>query len=346
MEIGDFQGKKIYKKDGSHQKSIISPEVAFLISHILSDNNARLEVFGPNSYLNIPGRTVAVKTGTTDDKRDNWAVGYTKSITVGVWVGNNDNSPMNTKIASGATGASPIFYQAMRELLNLTDGKQKKYSDGINDKPDKVKALTIDAYLGGLPKDGYPNRAEYFIEGTEPKDISPFYKKIKISKNNGKLANDIEIKNGQYDEKEFVVFTENDPVSTDGRNRWQEGIDAWAKEQSDDKFKPPTETSDASAEDIVISIKNPSGQQTVNSNNVEIKAKITSTPNIKNVKIKINGSEVKSLDGDRDEIDETINLSDGAYELQIVATNEKDKSSESTLKFGVNKPWDYLTPTP
>ncbi|PJC81433.1 hypothetical protein CO007_04710, partial [Candidatus Roizmanbacteria bacterium CG_4_8_14_3_um_filter_36_10] len=322
LEIGDFQGKKIYKKDGSHQKSIISPEVAFLISHILSDNNARLEVFGPNSYLNIPGRTVAVKTGTTDDKRDNWAVGYTKSITVGVWVGNNDNSPMNTKIASGATGASPIFYQAMRELLNLTDGKQKKYSDGINDKPDKVKALTIDAYLGGLPKDGYPNRAEYFIEGTEPKDISPFYKKIKISKNNGKLANDIEIKNGQYDEKEFVVFTENDPVSTDGRNRWQEGIDAWAKEQSDDKFKPPTETSDASAEDIVISIKNPSGQQTVNSNNVEIKAKITSTPNIKNVKIKINGSEVKSLDGDRDEIDETINLSDGAYELQIVATNE------------------------
>ena len=53
-------------------------------------------------------KTVATKTGTTDDKRDNWTVGYTKSITVGVWVGNNDNSRMNPKIASGATGASPI----------------------------------------------------------------------------------------------------------------------------------------------------------------------------------------------------------------------------------------------
>ena len=58
-----------------------------------------IEEFGPNSYLNVPGKTVAVKTGTTDDKRDNWAVGYTKSITVGVWVGNNDNSKMNPKIA-------------------------------------------------------------------------------------------------------------------------------------------------------------------------------------------------------------------------------------------------------
>jgi len=77
---------------------------------------------------------------------------------------------MNPKIASGATGASPIWYRIMRELL-------KKYEDGIMDKPDKIKALTIDAYLGGLPKDGYPTRSEYFIEGTEPKEISPWYKK-------------------------------------------------------------------------------------------------------------------------------------------------------------------------
>jgi len=335
LEIADFNGKKIYKQVKDKGKSVLTPEVAFLISHILSDNNARLEIFGPNSYLNIPGKTAATKTGTTDDKRDNWAVGFTKSITVGVWVGNNDNSPMNPKIASGATGASPIYYDIMRQLL-------KKYDDGIMNKPDKVKALTIDAYLGGLPKDGYPTRAEYFIEGTEPKDISPFYKKIKISKNNGKLANDVEIKNGQYEEKEFIVFTENDPVSADGKNRWQEGIDAWVKDQGDPKFHPPTETSNTSSEDVVVSIKNPMGQTTVNSNNVEIKAKITSLAKIKNVKIKVNGSEVKSLDGDRDEIDETINLSDGVYELQVVATNEKDKSGESTLKFSVSTP----SPTP
>ncbi len=338
LEISDFKGKKIYKKVRNQEKQVISKEVAFLISHILSDNNARMEVFGPNSYLNIPGKTVAVKTGTTDDKRDNWAVGFTKSLTIGVWVGNNDNSPMNPKIASGATGASPIFYRLSRELF-------KKYQDGIMAKPEKVKAMVIDAYLGGLPKDGYPTRSEYFIEGTEPKEVSPFYKKIKISKANGKLANDIEIKNGNFEEKEFIVFKENDPLSTDGKNRWQEAIDQWVKDQPDPKFHPPTEVSDSSAEDVVVSIKNPMGKTTVNTNNIEIKAKIISIAKIKNVKIKINGSEVRSLDGDRNEINETINLADGTYELQVIATNEKDKTGESTIKFGVNKPWDYIEPT-
>jgi len=246
---------------------------------------------------------------------------------------------MNPKIASGATGASPIFYRLMRELL-------KSHEDGIMDKPDKVKALTVDAYLGGLPKDGYPTRSEYFIEGTEPKDVASFYKKLKLSKSTGKLANDVEVKNGNYEEKEFIVLSESDPVSSDGKNRWQEAIDAWVKEQGDSKFHPPTETSEASSEDVVISIKNPMGQTTVDSNNVEIKAKIISIAKIKNVKININGSEVKSIDGDREEINETINLEDGAYELQIVATNEKDKQGESTIKFGVNKAWDYVTPTP
>ncbi len=341
-DISDFKGKNIFKKVRNQEKKIFSPEVSFLISHILSDNNARLEEFGPNSYLNIPGKTVAVKTGTTDDKRDNWAIGYTKSITVGVWVGNNDNSKMNPKIASGATGASPIWYRIMREVL-------KKYDDGIIDKPDKVKALTVDSFLGGLPKDGYPTRAEYFIEGNEPKDTSPYYKKLKISKSNGKLANEVEIKSGNYEEKDFIVISESDPVSTDGKNRWQEAINAWIDSKPSDsegKFKPPTEISDASSDSVIVSIKSPSGQTTVSSDNLNIKAKIATIDKLKNVKIKLNGVEIKNWNEDKREIDETVSVTDGVYELQIVATNEKDKQGESTIKFGVNKPWDYLSPTP
>lgn len=338
-DITDFKGKNIFKKVKAQEKKVFSPEVSFLISHILSDNNARLEEFGPNSYLNVPGKTVSVKTGTTDDKRDNWAVGYTKSITVGVWVGNNDNSKMNPKIASGATGASPIWYRIMREVL-------KKYEDGIMDKPDKVKALTVDGFLGGLPKDGYPTRAEYYIDGTEPKDVSPYYKKIKISKSNGKLANEVEIKSGNYEEKDFIVITESDPVSTDGRNRWQEAINAWANSQSDSKFKPPTETSDASADSVIVSIKSPSNQTTVPSGNVNIKAKITTLDKLKNVKVKLNGEVKFDWNEDKKDIDETIPVPDGIYELQIIGTNEKDKQGESTIRFGVNKPWEETTPTP
>lgn len=339
-DISDFKGKNIFKKVRTQEKKVFSPEVSFLLSHILSDNNARIEEFGPNSYLNIPGKTVAVKTGTTDDKRDNWAVGYTKSITVGVWVGNNDNSKMNPKIASGATGASPIWYRIMRELL-------KKYDDGIIEKPEKVKALIIDSYLGGLPKDGYPTRSEYFIEGSEPKDISPYYKKLKISKANGKLANEVEVKSGNYEEKDFIVISESDPISLDGKNRWQEAINAWAGQQGDNKFKPPTETSDASSDSVIVSIKSPSGQTTVSSGYLNIKAKIISLDKLKNVKVKLNGEIKFDWSEDKRDIDETISIiADGVYELQIIGTNEKDKQGESTIKFGVNKPWDYVTPTP
>jgi len=339
-DISDFKGKNIFKKVRTQEKRIFSPEISFLLSHILSDNNARIEEFGPNSYLNIPGKTVSVKTGTTDDKRDNWAIGYTKSITVGVWVGNNDNSKMNPKISSGATGASPIWYRIMGELL-------KKYDDGIMDKPDKVKAITIDGYLGGLPKDGYPTRAEYYVDGTEPKDISPFYKKIKISKSNGKLANDVEIKSGAFEEKDFIVITESDPVSTDGKNRWQEAINAWAAEQGDNKFKPPTETSDASSDSVIVSIKNPEDHSTISNGSLNIKAKITTFDKIKNIKIKLNGETRFEWNEDKRDIDETIQITkDDVYELQIIATNEKDKQGESTIKFGVNKPWDSVTPTP
>jgi len=212
LEIQDFKGKIIFKKSPKKEKRIFSEEVSFLISHILSDNNARMDVFGPNSFLRIPGKTVAVKTGTSDDKRDNWAVGFTKSIVVGVWVGNNNNSPMDQRIASGVTGASSIWYYLMKKIL-------EKYPDGIINKPEKVKALQIDAFLGGLPKEGFPIRSEYFIEGTEPKEVSSFYKRI--------------------NDKDYVVIKETDPISTDGINRWQQGINDWIKLQSDDKYHPP-----------------------------------------------------------------------------------------------------------
>jgi len=345
LEITDYKKNNLFKKKNVKETTVLSPEASFLISHILSDNNARVEIFGQNSYLKIPGKTVAVKTGTTNDKRDNWAVGFTKSITVGVWVGNNDNTAMDPKISSGATGASPIFYRIMNELLNLPAGRQENYPDGIIDKPDKVKAVTIDSYLGGLPKDGGSTRSEYFIEGTEPKDVAPFYKKLKISKANGKLANDVEIKNGNYEEKDFIVFSENDPVSTDGKNRWQEGIDEWLKTQGDSKYHPPTETSDASADSVIVSIKSPNDKITLNSNDVTITARITSIEPLKNVKIYLNGNEVKNYNDDKKEISENMNLTDGVYELKVTATNSKDRTGESTIKFGVNKPWDFTTPT-
>lgn len=239
-KVTDSRGKVLFEHKDERGKRVFSEEVSYLISHILLDNNARQAVFGTRSYLVVPGKTVSVKTGTTDEKRDNWTVGYTPSYVVGVWVGNNNREPMNPKIASGVTGAAPIWNRIMQ--IALKDKKDEQF-----DKPEKVVAVEIDAYGGGLPYSDKPKRTEYYMKGTEPTSPSTIYKKVRISKHQDKkLANSEEIARGDYDVKEYVVFEEDDPVSKDGKNRWQEGINTWRDSTFglDEKYRPPTETSD------------------------------------------------------------------------------------------------------
>ncbi len=239
--VKDGNGNTIYTAPHQQGTKVLGADVAFLISHILSDNNARAAEFGLNSYLVVPGRTVAVKTGTTDDKRDNWAYGYTPSYVVGVWVGNNDNSPMNQAIASGETGASPIWQKLMMAVLKGKPSEDFKV-------PDNVTALMVDSVGGGLPSDGKPTRSEYFIKGTEPTAPSAIYQKLKLSNHQqGKLANADEISHGDFSTKDFIVYQESDPVSTDGKNRWQDGINDWIHKTysaANPEYFPPTETSD------------------------------------------------------------------------------------------------------
>ncbi len=240
VEVKDRNGKVIYKHNDQSPKRVLSEDVSFLISHILLDNNARTDAFGPNSYLNIPGRSVSVKTGTTDEKKDNWTIGYTPSYAVGVWVGNNDNSSLDPRIASGVTGASPIWAGIMKAVLSGTKNEEFKV-------PSNVEAVQIDAFSGGQPIDGQPTRVEYFVKGTQPSSKSPIYKTIKLSKHDGgKLASDQEVERNDYDTGEFIVFEEEDPLSTDGKNRWQEAIDEWIKTKyaaDQPQYYPPTEKS-------------------------------------------------------------------------------------------------------
>jgi membrane peptidoglycan carboxypeptidase len=213
LKVTDSQGNVLYQHQSTQGPRVLPADVSFLISHILSDDNARSMEFGPNSWLVVPGHTVSVKTGTTDQKRDNWTVGYTPDYVVGVWVGNDDNSVMNQAISSGITGASPIWNKIMTAVL-------KGKSDQQEPKPDDVDALQIDAYMGGLPHGGQPTRSEYFIKGTEPTSESPVYQ--------------------SKDGKNYLVLREDDPISTDGTNRWQQGIDAWIEQNhKDDEMYHP-----------------------------------------------------------------------------------------------------------
>jgi len=337
LKVEDSKGKTLYENKAKQPVNVLSSDICYIISDILSDNDARKIVFGPNSYLNIPGRTVAVKTGTTDDKRDNWTVGYTKSIVVGTWVGNNDNSAMNPSLASGITGAAPIWNRIIKEAI-------AKQPDEPFAKPDNVSQIEIDAYGGGIPVDGYPKRQEYFIKGTEPNSPSSIYKPLKISKrDSNKLANTVEINKGEYDTKTYVIFTEKDPVSGDGKNRWQEAIDEWASGQGEPKFHPPKETyQDGGYDQIAVSIKEPGDKSQINSNTVHVRAEAASINSVERIEISVDGSMKSSKNDSR--ISEDIQIDNGIHTIKVWAKDNKGNTSEREIVVGINMP--YVTPTP
>ena len=336
LKVEDKDGKVLFETKPSSGQQVISPQVSFLISNILADNDARKDIFGPSSWLVVPGKTVSVKTGTTDDKRDNWTVGYTPSYAVGVWVGNNDNSPMNHALASGVTGAAPIWNKIMSYVL-------KNKSDEPISAPTDIVASQIDAYGGGLPKDGFPTRNEYFISGTEPTAIASIYQRLKIS-NNGKLANNIEIASGQFKEVDFIVLSEQDPVSTDGKNRWQEGIDAWLASNSDPKYHPPKETSTDNLDSVIVQIKNPGDHAQIDDNDVLVEANAVSQADI--VKLEVSVDDVSKRTITDQKFSERINIDKGTHTIKIRAQDAKGNSGESQVKIGVFVPWDYVVPTP
>jgi membrane peptidoglycan carboxypeptidase len=115
VKIEDGNGN-ILEENKKTPRTVLEPEVARTISSILSDNEARAPMFGYNSQLYFPDYQVAVKTGTTGDYRDAWTIGYTPSIVTGVWVGNNDNTPINRR--SGAMIAAPLWHQYMIEAMS------------------------------------------------------------------------------------------------------------------------------------------------------------------------------------------------------------------------------------
>jgi len=212
-------------------KRAISPSTAFIISHILQDNPARTLEFGANSELVVPRRTVSVKTGTTDDKRDNWTIGYTPNILTAVWVGNNDNSPMNQYLASGITGAAPIWNGVMSYLLkNQPDLKPLKpdtvvgrrvCSDTGAGTSDQGQQPTPEP--GAQPSGSCPTRFEYFISGTNTKPMTIKRETVWVTKDSDKLAKEGD-PNAEPKEKTIM----------------QDAYSRYCADCAGDQYKPPT----------------------------------------------------------------------------------------------------------
>jgi len=234
LRIIDRNGEVVYEYETPAGEQVVRAEHAFLISSILSDNTARTPAFGPNSLLNLPF-TAAAKTGTTNDFRDNWTIGYTPDIAVGVWIGNPDYTPMvNT---SGLTGAAPIWSEFMQVAVQKMTGNNPRPFF----KPAGIVDRVICAISGTEPSQWCPNqRGDYFTADQPPlPKEQDLWGKMRLDTWTGLRASSA---CGDFATEEFVINV-TDPWAVSWINGNSQG-NAWAEEmgfQKPYRFAPSRE---------------------------------------------------------------------------------------------------------
>lgn len=335
LKVTDVNGKVLEDNNPQKGRRVLTEDQAFLIDSILSDNNARSDTFGTNSQLNIPN--VMVKTGTTNDKRDNWTIGGNDNAMVGVWVGNNDNSPM-TNVASGVSGASPIWRRIITEAIR---GKPSVSFSA----PGDLTQMQVDKISGYAAHDGFPSRNEYFIKGTEP-GTDPVHVMLKLCKADGKLATPGQIDAGDYNSQEFYIFKDEDPTAAPGGpNKWQEAILNWENTQSDSKYHPPSDYC-GSGNPVNVTFVSPTDHQSNVSSNADIMFTADSTNDIVQAELYIDGNKVQSYSSIPYKY--TCNPSvctTGVHTIRALAIDSQGKQSDRTITVGIATAWD-ASPSP
>ncbi|MDX1615583.1 MAG: transglycosylase domain-containing protein, partial [Candidatus Promineifilaceae bacterium] len=180
LRVEDSDGRIIYEYDQPQRREILTPQLAFLINDILSDRAARCPAFGCPNALELPNnRPAAVKTGTTDDFRDAWTIGYTPQLVTGVWVGNTDNASMED--VPGSKGAAPIWQAFM-------SWAHEEEPVATWPQPSGVNRIAVCDVSGLLPTGKCPTVTEYFVAGTEPSLYDNMYQEFRINRETGRLA--------------------------------------------------------------------------------------------------------------------------------------------------------------
>lgn len=227
LKIEDSEGKVIEESKNEKGRRVIDKEPVYTLNDVMSDNDARAYAFGQNNYLTLGARPVAAKTGTTNDYRDAWTIGYTPELVTGVWVGNNNNKAMK-RGAGGSAVAAPIWNKFMHAMLD--DKPAGSFRNEELDKCDKPmlcgelaeeKTIEIDKSSGKLATENTPY---YLIQKKKYKEIHNILHYVNINDPLGAPLDN----------------PENDPQY----NLWEEPVIKWAEENDFINEEPPTESDD------------------------------------------------------------------------------------------------------
>lgn len=277
IEITDKNGETIEKLD-PRPREVLPKETTLLISDVLSDNVARTPAYGQTSYLHFPDKDVAVKTGTTNDYRDAWIIGYTPNIAVGAWAGNNDNSPMEKKVAGFIV--APMWRAFMDKVL-------VKIPDERFEDPIQETDLTLKPVLRGVWKGG---------------------NSVLIDKVSGKLATNLtpkeslaEVTNGGVHSILYWVEKDNPrgavpahPEQDSQFTNWEYAVTKWASENNIVTSVQPTPTGqdDVHTQSKMpqVSIVSPTNDTALpKGNRTNVSLNITNTFPITKIEVVLNG---------------------------------------------------------
>jgi len=328
LKIEDSSGKVIYQYEPDKNKGqkAIDAEPVRLTTSILSDNPARAYVFGENNYLTLGDRPVAAKTGTTNDYRDAWTLGYTPSLATGVWVGNNDNSEMK-RGAAGGTVAAPIWNQFMRNVLA--------------DKP--VENFKV-------PPE---NTAENPVLRGELSGIAP----VKIDRITGKLATEFTPQH-LIEEKVFTQFhcllyyvnkddpqgpIPADPFADPQFPGWEDAVRTWAESQgyTQSEEKPPLEYDDIHTleNQPTLRIISPQNGDTITNNNFSVMVETSAKRGVRRVEYYIDNQLVETVNSHPWNLNTVLdNISSGIHTLTVKSFDDVDNLASQSLDLNLLLP--------
>ncbi|MEJ2484158.1 MAG: transglycosylase domain-containing protein [Anaerolineales bacterium] len=347
--ITDSKGEVVYQHQPTEGEQVVRAEHAYLISSILSDNTARTPAFGSNSILKLPF-PAAVKTGTTNDFRDNWTIGYTPNLVVGVWVGNPDYTSMQN--TSGLTGAAPIWAEVMQSAVQVLEGA----NPAPFRQPNGIVEVVVCAISGTIPSKYCPTqRTEIFAADQLPLPASEdLWKEVEIDTWTQLFASN---ECGDFRAQQLVLN-----VTDFWAGEWILDTGAgqnWAKEIGFDRpayFIPQKECSQ-SDDPAIISFEGLTDGQKVTTSELPIILRVWGGNRFKKFTLSyrtLSGSNWTQLQSFTEQSKEPKDfyvwdfseIPDGKIELRVHMEGSKHAVAEKTIQLEIIQPTPTPTPTP
>ncbi len=333
LKVEDRDGN-ILEEYSSNEKKVLTVQSARMINDILTDNQARATTFGLNSLLNIPNRQVAVKTGTTNDFRDAWAVGYTPSIVTGVWVGNSNNDRM-ARGAGGSTVAAPIWHDFMnyalkdhpKEIFN----KPEDFSTGKDILDGNIeitkKTYLINSITGFLADENTPQELIEEVERYKHHSILHYINK-----------------------KDPLGPVPNNPENDPQYVIWEEAIEKWAKEDEEfENFIVPKNREDLDLEDsnIELEILSPINNTDINSSDLIVNISVISERDVVLTEYLLNNIIWQRKNNLNEVLVADISfLSNTSHELTVRVCDDLFHCDSKTVTFNLNKQDELILEKP